>query len=130
MGQGYGAICSECGTRYTANIGGGFAFHLLHCDSCGTEKDIAFEELGDVHRRYIKGLDVPYSMASRDHDLEIQRTFKGEPLDAEAYHAAVEEHAGGCECGGRFNFDAPPRCPECGSDSHEQDPGADMICFD
>jgi len=111
-------------------IGGAFLYHLLHCDSCGAEMAIPFEELGDVHKRYIKGLDVPYSSITQEGAREIQRNFEGEPLDREAYHAAVEKNVGLCDCGGRFTLRASPRCPERGSDKYERDPDGAMICID
>jgi hypothetical protein len=44
-----------CGTRFEANVGGGFFFDLLHCDRCGTAKSVAHREMGDVHFAFIKG---------------------------------------------------------------------------
>jgi len=42
MGMSYEAICNDCGAKFTANEGGGFVFHLLHCDRCGAERAISF----------------------------------------------------------------------------------------
>lgn len=37
MGRGYGAICSECDTRFEVNEGSGMIAMPLHCDRCGKE---------------------------------------------------------------------------------------------
>lgn len=54
MGQGCTAICKDCGNEFTANIGGGFFFHLLHCYRCGKEKEIGFDELREIHLQYLR----------------------------------------------------------------------------
>jgi hypothetical protein len=54
MGLRPGAVCSICGKRFTVNDGGGFFFHLLHCDACGKAKEIAFDKLGEMHLRCIR----------------------------------------------------------------------------
>ena len=46
MGISYAALCDKCGTKFTASDGGGFAFFLLHCDRCGEDRSVTFEELG------------------------------------------------------------------------------------
>ena len=130
MGMSYGAICNDCGAKFTANEGGGFVFHLLHCDRCGAERAISFDEIGEPHLRYIKGLDVPYSEVTAEHDRHIQQTYPGEPMDRDEYEAAVEQLCGQCECGGAYRFDAPPRCPECRSANLRKDPEARRICYD
>ena len=110
--------------------GGGFCFHLLHCDQCGKEKSIGFDELGEVHLRYLKGLSGPYSIATRDHDKEVQERYPGEPLSEAEYDLKVEEVAGKCKCGGRFSFDAPARCPLCKSDDYREDPEVCELLYD
>ena len=37
MGQGYGAICNECGERFEVNEGSGMIAMPFHCDLCGKE---------------------------------------------------------------------------------------------
>jgi hypothetical protein len=120
VGQYYEATCRTCGNRFTASEGGGFFFHLLRCDTCGANRAISFEEIGEPHLRYLKGLSVPYCGASSEHDQWVRENFEGEPINEEQYHQAVEEIAGGCTCGGRFRFNAPIRCPECRSEDIEQ----------
>jgi len=115
MGQKYFATCNSCGTKFAMNIGGGFIFHLLHCNLCGEEKEIGFDELGEIHLRYIKGLDVPYCIATSESDAHIQKYYPGKPLSDAEYHSMVEEYAGKCNCGGMYKFEAKPRCPSCKS---------------
>jgi len=97
--------------------GGGFTFHLLHCDKFGAEKTISFSELGDIHLRYIKGLESPYTIATTEIDKNIQENYPDEPINEDDYHKFVEEYAGNCECGGHLELDAHPLaiCPYCGS---------------
>ncbi len=115
MGSASEVDCDDCGQRYTRRIGGGFFFHLLHCDRCGAEKDVSFEDIPEIHAAYLKGSKGPYTVAIAERDAAIRDAYEGEPLTAEEYHAAVEGHSGGCRCGGSFRFDAPARCPRCGS---------------
>jgi predicted Zn-ribbon and HTH transcriptional regulator len=128
MGHGYEAACRDCGHRFHANEGGGFSFHLLHCDTCGTEKDLSFEEIGEPHLRYLKGLEGPYCLASSEHDRRVRESYPGAPLPEEEYQRAVESIAGPCDCGGRFRFGAPVRCPQCRSTTIT-DMGS-LICYD
>lgn len=116
MGQTYEANCDKCGHKFKLNMGGGFFFHLLKCDKCGKDKDISFEEIGEPHLRYLKGLGGPYCVATTEHDEYIRKHYPGEPLSEEEYHLEVEKIAGKCKCGGHYKFDAPPRCPKCRSE--------------
>lgn len=115
MGSSIEVTCADCGTFYTSRRGGGFRFHLLHCDKCGKGKGIRFVELGEIHLKYLKGLNVPYCVATGSQDKFIQENYPGDPIDEDEYHRLVEEFAGKCECGGKYTFDAPPGCPNCGS---------------
>jgi len=130
MGHSEDVICSDCGTRYTIRDGGGFRFHLLHCERCGREKSIGFEEIGETHLRYLKGLDVPYSTPTAESDKQIQENYPGQPITAKEYHRHVEVMLGKCKCGGFFSFDAPARCPNCRSTEHTAAPGGEMIDYD
>ena len=47
MGAQYQAICRQCGRECSIMLGGGFHFHLLHCDQCGRGKNVPFDEVGD-----------------------------------------------------------------------------------
>jgi predicted Zn-ribbon and HTH transcriptional regulator len=113
MGHTYQARCKKCGHEFEVSEGGGFAFHLLRCDECGKTKSISFDEIGEPHLRYIKGLKIPYSIATQEKDRQIQENYPGEPISEEKYHSEVEKVVGKCGCGGQFRFEAPPRCPKC-----------------
>lgn len=116
MGQLVGATCRKCGHSFELSEGGGFVFHRLRCDRCGKEKSVAFDDLGDLHRRYIKGSPFPaYCVATWDRDQEIKRDYPGDPVSEEEYHRGVEKFAGACACGGTFKLGAPARCPKCRS---------------
>ena len=122
MGHSYGAICSKCGEKFTVYEGGGFFFHLLHCNKCGKEKSIGFDELGEIHLRYVKGLPGPYCIASQNSDKEIRETYPGQPLGEREYNKLVENFAGDCSCGGKFKFSSKSRCPKCHSLKYTRDP--------
>lgn len=113
MGGQYSATCRGCRHEFLVSEGGGFRFHLLHCDKCGKEKSLTFEKIGEPHLRYLKGLPGPYAIATADHDQQVKDTYPGEPLSEDEYHEAVERIAGKCRCRGRYRLDAPPRCPKC-----------------
>ena len=130
MGSSFGAICNKCDRTFEINDGGGFHFHLLHCDKCGKDKSINFEEIGEPHLRYIKGLPGPYAIASRENDKHIQDSYPGNPMPEDEYHAAVESLAGKHKCGGYYKFDAPARCPKCKSTDFRPDPNQPDICYD
>jgi hypothetical protein len=101
---------------------------MLRCNKCGIEKDIGFEELGELHLRYLKGLSGPYCVATGEHDKQVQDDPDIEPITEKEYHRGVEAFAGKCKCEGQFRFKAKPRCPKCKStDFKEVDTG---ICFD
>ena len=117
MGHRFSAVCNECGTKFLASEGGGFFFHLLHCEKSGKEKAISFDEISDLHSRYLKGLPGPYSVATSAHDEAVKRGCPGKVLTQEEYHTKVEEWADKCNCRGCYRFDAPPRCPKCKSEN-------------
>ena len=100
MGCRFEARCLDCGRRFMVDSGGGFRFHLLHCDTCGKTKSVRFEELGLIHLRYLKGLPGPYCVASSEHDRYVQEHLDLEPLPEDDYQREVEAVAGNCRCGG------------------------------
>jgi hypothetical protein len=128
MGHAFEAKCRECGNEFEARQGGGLTFHLLHCDNCGRTKSIRFEELGEHHTRYLKGLTIPYSMATAELDNFTLKIPSGPAIAKEEYGAGVELIAGCCECGGKYGLSAPPRCPKCGSSDYSE--GNLMVCYD
>ncbi len=121
--------CNKCGCKFGARLGGGFVFHLLHCDTCGGDKSITFEELGEVHLRYLKGLNGPYCVATGEHDRFVQENYPGDPLPEKDYHKVIDSVAGECKCGGHFRMDANPRCPQCNSDDFEKTDDV-FCCYD
>jgi predicted RNA-binding Zn-ribbon protein involved in translation (DUF1610 family) len=130
MGKTYGAICDTCGHRFEAREGGGFFFHVLHCDTCGEEKIIPFDELGETRLRYIKGHPDPHSKSTRSLDKFVQKNYPDAPLSEDEYFAIVEEVAGDHACGGHFTLEAPARCPRCGSTNLRADPDAPAVPYD
>lgn len=108
-------VCKACGTEFPVRDGGGFFFDMLHCDACGRAQGLGHRDLGEVHLRFVKGLDHPYAIARLEVDRRIQEEYPGEPLSGDEYHAAAEATAAPCSCGGRFTYDAPARCPNCRS---------------
>ena len=78
MGSMTGHICRACGTKFGVRDGGGFFFDLLHCDACGGAS-VGHRELGDIHLRFIKGLDHPYALARAEMDGRIQGSIPGSP---------------------------------------------------
>lgn len=115
MGYSVQARCRDCGETFTVSHGGGFSFHLVRCDKCGETKSIGFDELGELHLRYLKGLPGPYCIASAEHDRQVREDAQIEPISEEEYHRGIEAIAGKCKCRGQFTVDAPPRCPKCRS---------------
>ena len=128
MGYEVQVKCLDCGCTFTAAHGGGFFFHLLRCDRCGQTTSIGFEELGELHVRYVKGLSGPYCLASSEHDREIQQHAPVDPISKDEYHRRIEARVGKCECHGQYTFDAPVRCPKCGSTRVEE--GEPTIMYD
>ena len=128
MGQIVRTACLECGERFEMSRGGGFRFHQLGCDTCGKATTIGFAALGDLHRRYVKGLFGPYSLATAEDDARAREAPGIEPISTEEYHRHVEGMAGKCVCGGWFTFAAPPRCPTCHSTCLAE--GKVVICYD
>jgi len=115
MGHVVEAKCLDCGKSFKVEHGGGFFFHLVRCDKCGKTKSIGFDDLGELHLRYLKGLPGPYCVASSEHDENVRKHAPVEPISEEEYYRGVNAIAGKCRCGGKYNLDAPPRCPRCHS---------------
>ena|SRR5436190_1098884 len=128
MGEATKAKCLDCGTSFSVHHGGGFAFHLLRCDTCGVTKSVNFNELGELHLRYLKGLAGPYCVASEEYDEHVRKHVTVESISEEKYHSGIEASAGNCQCGGKFKFTAPPRCPKCRSMRVEE--GGPTIMYD
>ncbi len=128
MGSANAAQCLDCGKAFTVSHGGGFFFDLLRGGQCGKARAIGFDELGDLHLRYLKGLPTPHCMAGATNDKEVREYVEVEAISATDYWAGVEEFAGCCDCGGKITFDAPARCPACRSVLFEE--GPELIRYD
>jgi predicted Zn-ribbon and HTH transcriptional regulator len=87
-----------------------------------------FDDLGDLHARYLKGSERPHTVVFEGEHRYVRDHVDVEPLSSEEYYAAVEMAAGKCECGGKLSFDAPARCPKCGSTQIEE--GPEIVCYD
>ena len=132
MGQISGHICGTCSERFSVSSGGGFFFDMLHCDRCGRPQSVAHRDLGDIHLRFVKGLETPYAVARAAMDRDIQANYPGEPIGRAEYHGLAEATLDACPCGGRFAYDAPARCPGCGAtaEAWEEDPEAAHVFVD
>jgi len=120
MGTRYTAKCNNCGNTFHASEGGGFHFHLLHCDKCGVEKSINFEALGEARLKYIKGLYTESSSFSKCEDNHIQDNKPGKSISEAEYYSEIENFAGKCYCGGKYKNYARARCPKCLSQDYVQ----------
>ena len=132
MGSISGYICRACGAHFTVRSGGGFFFDLLHCERCGANHSVGHGELGDIHLGFVKGLVGPYAVARASLDRRIKADYPGEPLTRDEYHTRVEATLEPCTCGGRFRYEAPARCPGCGSTGKQwdEDPAAGLMMYD
>lgn len=120
MGYSREAKCLDCGNTFTVSRGGGFFFHLLRCRKCGKTKTVGFDEIEEIHNRYLKGLSRPYSVATSGHDEEVRKDKDIEPVSKKEYNREIERFAGNCECGGKYAFNAPVRCAKCFSRNFEE----------
>ena len=130
MGSTESMECKDCGTEFFWSEGGGFVFHLLHCDRCGENRSVGFDRLGDAHAAWLKGTGTVWSVATAESDRAAADSFDGPALSDQDYAAAVAAAAGACECGGQFAQDVPPTCPECHSRHTDRRPGGPMVCYD
>lgn len=128
MGMRFEAKCLDCGNTFMLDDGGGWVFHLVRCNECGGTKEVYFEELGDLHLRYLKGLRAPYSTMSAEFDKYVREHAPVEPISEEEYYRGIDTVAGKCSCGGDYSLDAPPRCPKCRSTRVEK--GRIDCCYD
>jgi len=98
------------------------------CDKCGKTKSIGFDDLGELHLRYLKGLSGPYSVETSEHDQYIKNHTSLQPISEEDYYKGINAIAGKCRCRGKYTLDAPPRCPKCHSTRIEE--GETTIMYD
>jgi hypothetical protein len=130
MGSTESMECKDCGSEFFWSEGGGFTFHLLHCDRCGEERSVGFEQLGDAHVAWLKGTGTVWTVATAESDRAAADSYTGPVLGDEDYEAAVAATAGTCRCGGSFAWDVPPTCPTCRSRNVDHRPGGPMVCYD
>ncbi len=115
MGMIYKERCKECGFEFVVRTGGGFVFELLRCDTCGETRSVNHKDIGEPFRRYAGGPHGPFAFLTMERDEATQAEYSAEPMTREEYHSAVEEILGECSCGGKYRFNAPPRCKRCRS---------------
>jgi hypothetical protein len=108
------AKCHDCGSIFTVKHGGGFSFHLVRCDKCGKTRSVSFDDLGELHLRYLKGLQGPHPVEISVEDGNLQNQVL-EPISEDEYHRGIDAIAGRCRYRGKYMLDAPPRCPKCRS---------------
>ncbi len=125
MGESYMVICSACQHRFRVTSGPGMRFLVFHCDTCGRDKGVGFDDFGAEFTRLPEGIG-PYSL-ERERDQESPVELRSERARIRQH---VEDTAGGCPCGGAFRLDAIARCPDCGSDRYVNDPNAEQILYD
>jgi hypothetical protein len=87
MGRHVRVTCKHCSTVFEAFDGGGFRFHMLHCQQCGDALSVNQDDMGD--------------------------TFQA---DEDGQNAWVAKNVPPCSCGGRYTLKARGRCPKCNSD--------------
>jgi DNA-directed RNA polymerase subunit RPC12/RpoP len=88
-------VCDHCGARFMNSGGATKATFPLRCERCGQRRFLRWDEVDSMP----------------DGQSETGEWF-----------ARVEALAGVCECGGRFTFRAPARCPQCRSTEFHDDP--------
>ena len=76
MGHSFKAICNDCQLDFEKSDGGGFFFYLLRCDRCGEDKCIGFDEIGEPHLQYFKGLPGPYCVVSSERHCDTCRSVR------------------------------------------------------
>jgi hypothetical protein len=123
MARSFQAVCKSCQHIFPAEEGGCISFELLRCRKCGRAKEVLYEDIWDTYLALLKGMQ-PELPELNGADW---RTFSGEPITNREYRRRVVAKAGVCSCGGRFSFNAPLRCPSCGSDSVADDGSCSLL---
>lgn len=91
--------CEHCGTllsnEYPQSIHAGFSnLGFMYCNKCPNL--LLWESYDNVYIELI-GHKHPWTLTEEE-------------------KRKVEDNAIKCECGGKFQFDAKPRCPECNNE--------------
>ena len=111
MGRSFQAKCAACQHTFPASEGGGVCFQSLRCKRCGEDRDVSHDDIRDAYLAYLKGLNCMMA----ELDGSDGRTYHGEPITRREFRRRVLATVGTCECGGRFSYNAPLRCPACKS---------------
>ena len=125
MGRAFRAAGRACGHAIQASEGGGFRLEQLRCDRCGQHRTVDHQDIWDDCSAMLKGLET----LTPDPDSADWRTYLGEPItrDEDFRRALAEVEV--CQCGGRFEFDAPVRRPTCRSKDVVDD-GTSTLMYD
>ena len=119
--------CNDCGEVFDESYGGGFNWDQLRCTNCGKTKDVHHFETPELWEKFIRTLDFLRDIQIDNQSKELDYLF--DLLIAERQRR-VEEFAGKCDCGGKYTFDAPPRCPKCGSTNVKEEENGPTLCYD
>jgi hypothetical protein len=112
MGHYSKAQCHDCGEVYEEHIGGSFTSQGLKCDKCGKTMEIHCHDIPELSIQLL-GYEDYCAVARILPDKNSRDRKKLKRISLEEFNRGVEEFAGKCDCGGKYTFDAPPRCPKC-----------------
>lgn len=110
MGTIFSVNCRRCRRSFEYLDAYGMGSQILHCDVCGRSHGFAYRDMEDLFERFLAGP----GFGSRGRVSGVADADTG-PLSQEGYEAEVEARCSPCECGGRYRFETPIRCPRCGS---------------
>ena len=144
MGGIYRCSCEHCGHEFLGSDGVGFRSTLLRCGDCGETTDLENDKLFPCYRVF-KGCEdlgrdverietpsgselpeaieaIPDRPQTEPSRLEEHYSDKPDELkaDYQTFLQSIEHLAGRCACGGRFDPNAPMRCPQCRSSTVEK----------
>ena len=120
MGWARETKCDDCGERFMLYGGHARWSYRLRCEKCGEVHAVDKDDpiCGDRRTSLLKHEPMPTTI-SLD---EIRKMLKSDGLQLGQYSADdvrwqhdVEAALPVCACGGRYSFDARPRCPQCSS---------------
>lgn len=122
------AICNCCETHFNAAWGHTRRGYCLRCVECGRPQGVPNDEV----EKAPSNLDLaqaatatevgPKSPKRSIEELVEELVARGPSPEWLEWQQRVEATLPACECGGRFRFGAPSRCPKCRSADHRKDP--------